>query len=190
MKYSAFLAGCCAVLAVASPILQDRRVYIKTDVVVEWITVTVTDGDTATVFRRPSPRPRTTTTTIAPVPSSTSVAPAPAPPTSTPVPVVQPAPEPTVEAAPVVESPAPVVESPAPVVESPAPVVEAPKASSTPATSTAQAAVAQPSDYTSAALYHHNVHRFNHSAGALEWSAEHAGFAQTLAETCVFAHDT
>lgn len=185
MKYSAFLAGCGAVMAAASPILQDRKLYIKTDVVVEWITVTVTEGDVATVFRRPQ-RVKPTTTSIAPAPSSTSVAPPPPPPPSstTPVVVIQPTPTPT---------PSPKA-SPQPEVESNPPVVKVPQSSSAaappPPAATKPVEVAQPTDYTSTALHHHNVHRFNHSAGALEWSDQHAGYAKTLAERCVFEHDT
>lgn len=192
MKSSAFIAACGAILAAASPILQDRRLYIKTDVVVEWVTVTVTEGDTATVFRRPgSHRPKTTTTSSVAEPSTTSVAPPPPPPPSTtsePVVEPTPTPEPTPEPAP---APEPTPE-PAPVVESPQPVVEAVKTSAEPAPApvASQPAAAAPSDYISTALYHHNVHRFNHSADALEWSDEHAGFAQTLADRCKFAHDT
>ena len=185
MKSSVLLATCGAILATAGPILQGRRLFTKTDVVVQYVTVTVTDGDTATVFDRPGTRPKITlTTSTAAEPSTTSEAPAPPPPASTSEPVAQAAPVPTPEPSP----------EPAPVVESSAPVAQAAQPSSEPApapvTTTAQAAAAQPTDYSSTALYHHNIHRFNHSAGALEWSDEHAGFAQTLADTCNFAHDT
>ncbi|KAL2022994.1 hypothetical protein VTK56DRAFT_4209 [Thermocarpiscus australiensis] len=192
MKSPAFLVACGAVLAAAGPILQDRRLHIKTETVVEWVTVTVTEGDAATVFLRPNPRPKTTTTSI--TTSSTSVAPPPPPPppppSSTPEAVIQSIPEPTPEPAP---QPAP-SPSPSPSPEpapSPAPVVEAAKPSSAPAPApTTEPAPSQPSDYASTALYHHNVHRYNHSASALEWSEEHAQYAATLAARCVFAHDT
>jgi uncharacterized protein YkwD len=181
MKSSVFLASCGAILAAASPILQDRKLYVKTDVVVEWVTVTVTEGETSTVFRRPSPRPTTTTTTSSPPPP-------PPPPSSTSEAVVEaaadpsPSPDPTPEPAPVVQSPEPQVHAVQPSSE-PAPA-PAPSPSST------KAQTAEPTDYASTAVYHHNVHRFNHSANALEWSDEHAGYAKTLAERCVFEHDT
>ncbi|KAH8662602.1 CAP domain-containing protein, partial [Xylariales sp. PMI_506] len=56
-------------------------------------------------------------------------------------------------------------------------------------TSTAQAATASPTDLISAALYNHNVHRANHSASDVTWLDEIADYAQTTANTCVFAHD-
>jgi hypothetical protein len=185
MKSSAFLTACGAALAIASPILQDRRLYVKTDVVVEWVTVTVTEGETATVFHRPNRRPRPSTTTSE-VTSSTPVAPPPPPPvtstTSIPEPVVQPAPEPTLETTEVVIESTPVVESVAPV---------EPTSEVTVPVSTTQPEAAQPSDYQSTALYYHNVHRANHSdVGPLTWSDEHAEYAKTLAERCVFEHDT
>ncbi|PGG95316.1 hypothetical protein GX51_08253 [Blastomyces parvus] len=45
-------------------------------------------------------------------------------------------------------------------------------------------------DYQSKVLYHHNIHRANHSAPALSWSGELAGYANTIASRCVFEHDT
>ncbi|KAL2126061.1 hypothetical protein VTI74DRAFT_1836 [Chaetomium olivicolor] len=196
MKSSAFLAACGAILATASPILQDRRVFVKTDIVVEWVTITVTEGDTATtVFRRPGPRPKPTTTTTLAAPSSTSTSvapPPPPPPPSTSEPAVQTPPAPTPESSP---APSPEVKAapspdpaPAVIVPSPQPTTSAAPAPQ-PTPTKADESAAQPSDYISTALYHHNVHRFNHSATALEWSDEHAGYAKTLAERCVFAHD-
>ncbi|KAK4150062.1 protein PRY2 [Chaetomidium leptoderma] len=46
------------------------------------------------------------------------------------------------------------------------------------------AAAAEPSDYPSTAVFHHNVHRLNHSASALIWSPTLARYAQTLVNTC------
>ncbi|SPQ19865.1 5c7548f3-fa18-4774-90c6-780829676d14 [Thermothielavioides terrestris] len=184
MKSSALLAACSALLAAASPILQGRRLYISTDVVTEWVTVTVTEGDTSTAFSRPVPHTKATTTTSIPEPSTTSVAPPPPPPppTSTSAPVIQAAPQPTQQPSPSPQAADPQVQAAQPSSDTPAP---APAPSTT-----TQASAAQPSDYTSTALYHHNVHRFNHSANALVWSDEHAQYAQTLAERCVFEHDT
>lgn len=192
MKSSAFIAACGAMLCAASPILQGRKLYVETDTVIEWVTVTVTEGAIPTTFRRPVPPPEPTTTSQTPPP------PPPPPPPSTEV-VVEQAPEPTPE--PTFTPPPPVVKAPEPKPDpepksdpapAPAPTPDpkpapAPKPEPTPSK---PADVAQPSDYISAALYHHNVHRFNHSADALEWSAEHAGYAKQLAETCKFAHDT
>lgn len=186
MKSSVFIATCGAVLAAAGPILQGRRLFVKTDTVVEWVTVTVTEGDKPSVFVRPNSRPKPTTTSVAPPPPATTEAPPPPPPapSTTAPPVVEPAPEPTPTPSP---EPAP---TPDPVVQAAQPSPEPEPAPAPAPATTAQAAPAQPSDYISTALYHHNVHRFNHSASALEWSDEHAGYAQTLADRCNMAHDT
>jgi len=40
------------------------------------------------------------------------------------------------------------------------------------------------------AVYHHNLHRSNHSADAVEWDDGLAATAQKIANTCVYAHNT
>ncbi|EEQ84994.1 uncharacterized protein BDCG_08263 [Blastomyces dermatitidis ER-3] len=45
-------------------------------------------------------------------------------------------------------------------------------------------------DYQSKVLYHHNIHRSNHSAPALTWANNLASYAHTVASKCVFEHDT
>ncbi|KAK0707212.1 CAP domain-containing protein [Apiosordaria backusii] len=199
MKSSAMLAACGAILAAASPILQGRRLIVHSKVVIEWVTVTVTEGQTPTqaVFSAAGrPAQRTTTTTIA---TTTSAAPPPPPPpppapsksaAPEPVVVVEPAPQPE----PTTQAPPPVVKAPAPVVESPAPVVEAPAPApvvSTPAPAPVKVETpAASNDYQKAVLENHNVHRFNHSAGALEWGQQYADSAEVLAKRCKFEHDT
>ncbi|KAK3372157.1 CAP domain-containing protein [Podospora didyma] len=180
MKLSIFLATSGAVLAAATPILRGRRLFVETKVVVDFVTVTVTEGVTPTMFgnRRPSPKPA--------VVSSSPVAPA--APTTPPVVVVpEPTPEPKVEPTPEPTTAAPVV-VPSPVAKAPeapaaAPVVEAPKIQ--------EAAAQAPSgdDYQSTALYHHNVHRANHSVPAVTWSQTYADYAATVAKSCDFKHD-
>lgn len=103
-------------------------------------------------------------------------------PEPTPAPTPEPTPEPVVvEAAAPEPTPEP---TPEPAVVEAAPVVEtAPVAA---AASVGEA----PTDYKSAVLYHHNVHRSNHSAPALTYSDELASYAATLVSRCVFAHDT
>ncbi|GIZ46348.1 hypothetical protein CKM354_000947600 [Cercospora kikuchii] len=44
--------------------------------------------------------------------------------------------------------------------------------------------------YPDVCLYHHNIHRANHSAPALVWSEELAATAQKIANTCVYEHNT
>lgn len=96
---------------------------------------------------------------------TTTEAPAPAAPTSE-----APAPPPSSEA-----PPPPPASSPAPAVAAaPAPVQKAPAAG----------------DYQSTVLYHHNIHRANHSADALSWDPTLASYAQQVAARCTFEHDT
>ena len=45
-------------------------------------------------------------------------------------------------------------------------------------------------DLKSRVLFHHNMHRTNHNAIALEWSEELASFAAQTAQSCVFEHDS
>ncbi|KAI6381501.1 hypothetical protein MCOR25_001195 [Pyricularia grisea] len=44
--------------------------------------------------------------------------------------------------------------------------------------------------YIRTILRHHNAHRANHSAPSLVWSESLAGTAQSIAETCIFQHNT
>ncbi|GAB1314715.1 hypothetical protein MFIFM68171_04925 [Madurella fahalii] len=51
-------------------------------------------------------------------------------------------------------------------------------------------AAVEPTDYPSTALFHHNIHRANHSANPLDWNDTLAGFAQTLVDTCQYQLNT
>ncbi|EHA56876.1 hypothetical protein MGG_06772 [Pyricularia oryzae 70-15] len=44
--------------------------------------------------------------------------------------------------------------------------------------------------YVRTIIRHHDAHRANHSAPALAWSDSLAGTAQSIAETCIFQHNT
>jgi hypothetical protein len=44
--------------------------------------------------------------------------------------------------------------------------------------------------YQQAVLYNHNIHRRNHSAPSLHWSADLETSARALAAKCVYEHDT
>jgi hypothetical protein len=46
------------------------------------------------------------------------------------------------------------------------------------------------SSYAQAILDQHNNHRSNHSASPLVWSDDLANTAQTIGQSCVYAHDT
>lgn len=69
----------------------------------------------------------------------------------------------------------------------PAPVYSAPASPSAPSYGAPSGAA--PTDYKSAVIYAHNLHRFNHSASALEWDDELESCAETLAKRCVYQHD-
>ncbi|KAJ5147368.1 hypothetical protein N7526_000720 [Penicillium atrosanguineum] len=64
-------------------------------------------------------------------------------------------------------------------------------ATSTLATSTSAAATATAANaYQQAVLYNHNIHRSNHSAPSVDWSADLETSARALAAKCVYEHDT
>ncbi|KKO97003.1 hypothetical protein THAR02_10890 [Trichoderma harzianum] len=133
----------------------------------------------------PSPKPAVTPQSVpqaAPQPAPASSAPAAAPkpvivPVESPAPAPKPSPSPTPEVVVAKPSPSP---SPSP---SPKPAASSPKpAASSPAP-------ASGNDYSSIVVNEHNIHRANHSAPDLAWDTTLAGYAQTIAEGCVFAHD-
>ncbi|TRX98646.1 hypothetical protein FHL15_000720 [Xylaria flabelliformis] len=171
MKSSIFLAATGAALALSNPL--DKRV-LETDVVVEYYTVTVT-GD--------APKPTPTNVKVRPQPKPTVeqqpyVVEQPAPTTtSQTVVVVTVTPEP--EPKPTTAAYKPETVDPAP---SPSTVVE------TPAQATNQVA-SEGDSFQSTALYHHNIHRSNHSSPAMSWNDKIAGYAGNTAATCKFAHD-
>ncbi|KAI0403884.1 CAP domain-containing protein [Xylaria palmicola] len=159
MKSSIFAAAASAALAVANPL--NKRVW-ETEVVVEYYTVTVTgDAPAATPTTTEKPHHTGPAQIVPPVKQPK--------PTTTPETVVyvtvtpEPEPEPTTTSV-----------------------------KSNPAPSTVENAPAQTSQtetMESAALYHHNIHRSNHSAPAVTWNSEIAGYAANTAATCHFAHD-
>lgn len=162
------VAASGALLAMASPRGLDKRAY-ETEVVTEWTTVYVTEGAASATMYGPGEHQIPTTST------STTPTPEPSPPAPT---TILPAPEPVVAH----ESQPP-----------PPPVVyvtptTSKKAAAATTTKVAQHAAA-PSDYASTALYHHNIHRANHSAPAMTWSDAHASYAAQTARSCVFKHD-
>lgn len=44
--------------------------------------------------------------------------------------------------------------------------------------------------YKKTVLRHHNVHRANHSAPNVAWGPSMANWAQTVAESCIWRHNT
>ncbi|KAK0725816.1 CAP domain-containing protein [Lasiosphaeris hirsuta] len=194
MRSSFLLAASGAILALANPLIQRRRLHTHTEIVMEWVTVTVTDGqEPATMFRpnkahfKPSSTlavistPEPTPEAVPSAPPAVSSPPPPPPPEPTPEPAPAPAPAPEPEPAPA-PAPAPAPPPvPAPEPAQPAPAPEPVKEA--PATAPAG------TDYESIALQHHNSHRFNHSAGALSWGGSYADYALTTAKSCKFEHD-
>lgn len=57
------------------------------------------------------------------------------------------------------------------------------------AAETTSAAAAKATTYQQIVIAHHNVHRANHSASALTWSADLASTAASIAASCVYAHN-
>lgn len=69
-----------------------------------------------------------------------------------------------------------------------APAVEEPK--ETAPSYSAPSTDAAPTDYAGKCVYHHNLHRANHSVADIEWDEGLASIAQAIAESCVYAHNT
>ncbi|UKZ95012.1 uncharacterized protein TrAFT101_009861 [Trichoderma asperellum] len=199
---SAFLLATGAILAAAMPL--DKRA-LETQWVTDIVTVTVTVDPSApssaggvfvqAVSSQPAAAPTPQPQAPAPKPVYVPVSsPKPAPPPPSPAPA---APETTTVIVPAVQAPKASPEvavqaspkpspkpSPSPVAASPKPAASSPAASSSSSSSSSGA-----TDYQSAMLNEHNIHRANHSAPALEWDDQLAGFAQITASGCVFAHD-
>ncbi|KAF2216257.1 hypothetical protein CERZMDRAFT_116355 [Cercospora zeae-maydis SCOH1-5] len=91
-----------------------------------------------------------------------------------------------VQAAPPAYTPPPAPPSP-PTYEQPSPP-PAPAPAPAPSPSSAPSGPASGS-YADVCLYHHNLHRQNHSAPALVWDDGLAATAQKIADTCVYAHN-
>ncbi|KAI5861105.1 PR-1-like protein [Durotheca rogersii] len=178
MKSSIMVAAGAAVLAMGSP-LEKRK--LETTWVVDYTTVTVTGSEEAqptllfeAKHRRPDAAVVTPETSIvivtvypdAPLPTPTIPEPSIVIVTQTPEADPEPEPEPTTTAQPEPTTAQPVAQAP----ESPAP---------------------EPADddFSGAAIYHHNIHRSNHSSTDVTWSEKLAGYAAATAATCIMAHD-
>lgn len=170
MQYATLFGALCAAgLAAAAP-LQDRAVVY--DYVYDTVVVTVTDTvPAATQAPAPAYTPTPAYTPPARIPVSSSVVvsltPAYTPPASSYTPPASP--------------------------KSSVPVAATPDANTVNnVVSTAQSsthAYALPTDFVSTALYHHNIHRANHSVSDMTYNDTLAGYAATVAAKCVFAHD-
>ncbi|KAM0426197.1 hypothetical protein ACHAPT_008547 [Fusarium lateritium] len=192
MKASMFLLGASAILASASPIRALDKRALKTQWVYEYVTVTVTEGDipkktepTAVVFleepEKPAPEP--TTSVKKPVNRrpkqrpSTKEAPAPEP--------TYVEPEPTPEPEPVKEEPKVTTKQ----VTTKEEAKPAPTQAEESGSSSGSYDLSLDGDYKSIMLNYHNIHRANHSAPDLVWDDTLAGYAENIANGCVFEHD-
>lgn len=185
-----FIAATAATMALATPL--DKRTVVETEVVVEYYTVTVTAGEEPATSTTSVSQPtvfvnggkhkswsKWSTSTVVQAPTSTTT-PEVVYVTSTYVPEVEPVASTTVAEATTEEA---TTEAAPTSTQAASTYVEVPASTSTSATT------ASPSDMASTALYAHNLHRANHSASALEWLEEIAGYAETTANSCTFAHD-
>ncbi|KAI0425388.1 CAP domain-containing protein [Xylaria sp. FL1042] len=163
MKSSIFLAATSAALALANPL--DKRV-LETEVVVEYYTVTVTGN--------------------APQATPTQVKLRPHPNTQDETPVEQPEPTTTIE--PTTTSQPVVIVTVTPEETKPT-TTAAPSTVADTAAQASNSASSEGDSFESVAVYHHNLHRSNHSSPEVTWNEKIAGYAATTAATCKFAHD-
>ncbi|KAI1273733.1 CAP domain-containing protein [Xylaria sp. FL0933] len=137
----------------------DKRV-LETEVVVEYYTVTVTGNAPEATPTQVKFRPHTKPTEETPV-----------------------------------EQPAPTTTSQPVVIVTVTPEETKPTTTAKPSTVVNTAAQASDSassegdSFESVAVYHHNIHRSNHSSPEVTWNSEIAGYAANTAATCKFAHD-
>lgn len=199
MKTSMILAASGASLALAGPLDLFKRLW-QTEVVVQWTTVYVTEGQPMrpTAFgvanHHGRPTQHITLTTSTTVASSSPLPPSVAPVVDSPKPVAPTVVTPSVVATTLVpevksSTPEPV---PAPKNTEAPPPPAAPVPDATTPSSPVTTVIdndSRPSSYQDTAIYHHNIHRLNYSAPAVQWGQTYADYAATTAAKCVFAHD-
>ncbi|KAL1955781.1 hypothetical protein VTO42DRAFT_8101 [Malbranchea cinnamomea] len=169
MKFSAILMGLCLTGTLASPVYHQhhKRAYV-TDLTILTKTVYVTVGhhaptpvpDPAPIPEQPIGGPPREDQDTVQKPPVTTSSRAPRPPRPTSTPAPAPSPQPEPQ-----PGPEPEPEQPA----QPQPPSD---------------------DFQSLVLYHHNVHRANHSAADLTWDDNLADAARQLAQSCYYQHDT
>ncbi|KAJ5491181.1 hypothetical protein N7539_002748 [Penicillium diatomitis] len=197
MRFTLLLAA----LAAGCVNAVEKDVYVT-----DWTTVTVTETVTAPAVTETVLPPQVQLQHVAPtttVPVVESVV-APSSTSAVEKPVTSSAPAPVETQAAKEPSPAPVQEPAVVTTQAPAPVETAVVSSSAwstawtstlsvaPAATTQAAAPASApagNSYQSTVLYNHNVHRSNHSASSLDWSADLESSAKVLASRCVYEHD-
>ncbi|KAK1828619.1 CAP domain-containing protein [Podospora conica] len=183
MKSSVLLAVSGALMAVAAPVLEERKVVWKTAVAIKWVTQTVTAKAKSTTTSSTIESTTSTEVSTTSAESTTSTPPPPAPEeTKPPAPVI-----PEQPAAPAFVPEAPPLREFVPEVAPQAPAQQAPPQQAAPAAPAQQ--VTAGGDYANTMLYHHNVHRSNHSSPDLVWSTQLEDYARQAASKCVFEHD-
>ncbi|KAF7714085.1 Uncharacterized protein PECH_001966 [Penicillium ucsense] len=199
MRFTLLLAA----LAAGCVNAVEKDVYVT-----DWTTVTVTETVTAPAVTETVLPPQVQLQHVAPTTTAAPVVESVVAPSSTSAveePVTSSAPAPVETQAATEPSPAPVQEPAVVTTQAPAPVETAVVSSSSwstawtstlsvaPAAATTQAAAPASApagnSYQSAVLYNHNVHRSNHSASSLDWSADLESSAKVLASRCVYEHD-
>ncbi|KAI1818572.1 PR-1-like protein [Poronia punctata] len=161
MKSSIFLAATSAMLAMAGPV--EKRA-METEVVVEYYTVTVTG-------ERP-----------APTPSNIKVRPHGHTHNHSPVHETKPTPVVTVTATPEQEKPKPTKQAPPPTEHAPT------KGGNSGNSGHSDKAI-DDKNFQDQSVFHHNIHRANHSAPEVGWDHTLAQWADNTANTCTFKHD-
>lgn len=202
MKASVFIAGASAILASASPI---NKRAMETEWVYEVVTVTVTEDavqaaaateyvyqevkTSTTTSSKKSHKPKAKPTYVQPVVYTTVVEAAAVPTTSSKVEAAV-----TTVWVDAYDEPTTTSSKKTTKKTSAAAAVETTAAAAVEATAAAESGSSTGSlsldqSYQAVMLDYHNLHRANHSVDALTWDTTLAGYAQTIAETCVFAHD-
>lgn len=165
MRSSVFFATGAATLAMGNPV-QPREV--ETTWVEDWQTVTVTanaDSKPTIVFGEQTPEPTADSVVVV---------------TVTPEPTPTSSPDPTLIVITETEGASKATAEAS---------VDVPISTPLPTVGGGTQDEPEGDDVISQAIYHHNIHRFNHSASAVGWNDELADYASITAATCVFEHD-
>ncbi|KAI1080565.1 PR-1-like protein [Whalleya microplaca] len=184
MKSSIFIAACSAALAVSTPLAKRK---LETSVVMDYTTVTVTDSEETskpTAFWGNKHRPISskaeevvTTVVEAPAPTPTQSQRSVVIVTETAEATAQAAAQPTTEET----IPQPQVSASA--------VASAVVSASSTTESDAEPTEPADDDFPGNAVFHHNIHRLNHTSPLVKWSDKLAGYAEITAAKCNNLHD-
>lgn len=182
-----FVAG-----ALSSPLVQKRGYVTEIDVVTvtAYVTEVLAASTTSAIQSYQGKHFQSVGTTMMRLPLTFRIAPSSssAPSTSSEAPAPTSSSVALAQAQAQAQAPSSKAPAPAPSSEAPAPA-PAPSSSSSAAPAPSPVAQSIGTDYNSRALYHHNIHRANHSAVDLKWDDNLASSAQEVASSCVYAHN-